>query len=90
MTNILIVEDSEDLAFGLRNNLEFEGYDVSVVHDGKTGLEMASGRTVGSRQKPVQPILLALFLWRQRCCRNLSKGGRLIGNTPQVSAGTNQ
>ena len=42
MTNILIVEDSEDLAFGLRNNLEFEGYDVSVVHDGKTGLEMAT------------------------------------------------
>ena len=42
MTNILIVEDSEGLAFGLRNNLEFEGYDVSVVHDGKTGLEMAS------------------------------------------------
>jgi two-component system alkaline phosphatase synthesis response regulator PhoP len=42
VTNILIVEDSEDLAFGLRNNLEFEGYDVSVVHDGKTGLEMAT------------------------------------------------
>ena len=42
MTNILIVEDSEDLAFGLRNNLEFEGYDVSVVHDGETGLEMAT------------------------------------------------
>ena len=42
MTNILIVEDSEDLAFGLRNNLEFEGYDVTVVHDGKTGLEMAT------------------------------------------------
>jgi two-component system alkaline phosphatase synthesis response regulator PhoP len=42
VTNILIVEDSEDLAFGLRNNLEFEGYDVTVVHDGKTGLEMAT------------------------------------------------
>ena len=42
MTNILIVEDSEDLAFGLRNNLEFEGYDVSVAHDGKMGLEMAT------------------------------------------------
>tara|TARA_B100000029_G_scaffold493832_1_gene556800 strand:+ start:704 stop:1384 length:681 start_codon:yes stop_codon:yes gene_type:complete len=42
VTNILIVEDSEDLAFGLRNNLEFEGYDVSVAHDGKMGLEMAT------------------------------------------------
>ena len=41
MKRILIVEDSEDLAFGLRNNLEFEGYKVLVTHDGKTGLDWA-------------------------------------------------
>ena len=41
MKHILIVEDSEDLAFGLRNNLEFEGYKVLVTHDGKTGLDWA-------------------------------------------------
>ena len=41
MKHILIVEDSEDLAFGLRNNLEFEGYKVMVTHDGKTGLDWA-------------------------------------------------
>ena len=45
MTSILIVEDSEDLAFGLRNNLEFEGYDVSVAPDGETGLKMATDRS---------------------------------------------
>ena len=41
MTHILIVEDNEDLAFGLRNNLEIEGYDVEVAADGATGLERA-------------------------------------------------
>ena len=41
MKHILIVEDSEDLAFGLRNNLEFEGYKVLVTHDGKTGLNLS-------------------------------------------------
>ncbi|RPG52013.1 MAG: DNA-binding response regulator [Gammaproteobacteria bacterium TMED1] len=41
MKRILIVEDSEDLAFGLCNNLEFEGYKVLVTHDGKTGLDWA-------------------------------------------------
>jgi DNA-binding response OmpR family regulator len=38
---ILIVEDNPDLAFGLRNNLEIEGYDVSVAEDGITGLGRA-------------------------------------------------
>tara|TARA_E500000331_G_C17249819_1_gene710610 strand:- start:980 stop:1663 length:684 start_codon:yes stop_codon:yes gene_type:complete len=45
VTSILIVEDSEDLAFGLRNNLEFEGYDVSVAHDGETGLKIATDQS---------------------------------------------
>src|SRR6266571_8928963 len=34
MTRILVVEDNADLAFGLRNNLEIEGYEVVVVEDG--------------------------------------------------------
>jgi DNA-binding response OmpR family regulator len=38
MPRILIVEDNADLAFGLRNNLEIEGYDVQVAHDGAAGL----------------------------------------------------
>lgn len=41
MTRILIVEDNPDLAFGLRSNLEIEGYDVSIAATGAAGLEQA-------------------------------------------------
>jgi two-component system alkaline phosphatase synthesis response regulator PhoP len=41
MKKILIVEDNVDLAFGLRNNLEIEGYAVNVEHDGPSGLSRA-------------------------------------------------
>jgi two-component system alkaline phosphatase synthesis response regulator PhoP len=36
---ILVIEDNEDLAFGLRNNLEIEGYEVGLAADGLVGLE---------------------------------------------------
>ena len=41
MTRILLIEDNADLAFGLRNNLEIEGYAVEVAEDGPTGLMRA-------------------------------------------------
>ena len=41
MTRILVVEDNADLAYGLRNNLEIEGYDVEVAADGEEGLRRA-------------------------------------------------
>lgn len=41
MARILLVEDNTDLAFGLRNNLEIEGYEVIVASDGERGLELA-------------------------------------------------
>jgi two-component system, OmpR family, alkaline phosphatase synthesis response regulator PhoP len=41
MRRILIVEDNPDLAFGLRNNLEIEGYDIAVAEDGLAGLRAA-------------------------------------------------
>lgn len=41
MKEILIVEDNEDLVFGLQNNLEIEGYGVDTATDGETGLEKA-------------------------------------------------
>jgi two-component system, OmpR family, alkaline phosphatase synthesis response regulator PhoP len=44
MTRILVVEDNADLAYGLRNNLEIEGYDVEVAADGEEGLEIARRR----------------------------------------------
>ena len=38
---ILLIEDNADLAYGLRNNLEIEGYQVEVVGDGTKGLTRA-------------------------------------------------
>ena len=35
---ILIIEDDADLGFGLRNNLEIEGYAVEIAVDGTSGL----------------------------------------------------
>lgn len=40
---VLVVEDNPDLAFGLRNNLEIEGYTVEVACDGLSGLHMVRG-----------------------------------------------
>jgi DNA-binding response OmpR family regulator len=41
MTRVLVVEDSPDLALGLRNNLEIEGYSVDIASDGPSGLAAA-------------------------------------------------
>ncbi len=41
MMRILVVEDNPDLAYGLRNNLEIEGYQVEVADDGTKGLARA-------------------------------------------------
>ena len=41
MTRILVVEDNEALARGLRDNLEYEGYEVAVAHDAAAGLAAA-------------------------------------------------
>lgn len=38
---ILVVEDNKDLAYGLRNNLEIEGYRVEIAGDGPAGIEQA-------------------------------------------------
>jgi DNA-binding response OmpR family regulator len=53
VTRVLIVEDNRDLAYGLRNNLEIEGYDVDVAVDGAEGLE---------RAKSTRPDLVVLDL----------------------------
>jgi DNA-binding response OmpR family regulator len=41
MTKILIVEDEPNMVTGLRDNFEFEGYEVITAEDGVTGLERA-------------------------------------------------
>jgi len=39
-TRILLVEDEEHLAAGLKFNLEAEGYQTQVAADGETALEL--------------------------------------------------
>ena len=41
MTRILVIEDNRNLATGLRNNLEIEGYEVEIASDGTSGLTLA-------------------------------------------------
>ena len=40
---VLLIEDNEKLALGLRHNLEFEGYQVAAAGDATTGLATARG-----------------------------------------------
>lgn len=42
MSRLLIVEDNVDLATTLARNLEFEGYEVRIAHDGVSGLAQAT------------------------------------------------
>ena len=41
MDKILIVEDDKAILMGLKDDLEFEGYEVSIALDGKEGLKQA-------------------------------------------------
>jgi DNA-binding response OmpR family regulator len=41
---ILVIEDNAALALGLRNNLEYEGYEAVVAHDAAGGLAAARAR----------------------------------------------
>ena len=42
--SILIVDDEQHLAAGIRENLEAEGYQTDVAHDGQAGLERIRGK----------------------------------------------
>lgn len=41
MQKVLIIEDEPDMVLGLRDNFEYEGYDVLVARDGREGLDRA-------------------------------------------------
>ena len=41
MNHVLVIEDNEELAYGLQNNLEIEGYEVALAGDGMSGLRAA-------------------------------------------------
>jgi two-component system, OmpR family, alkaline phosphatase synthesis response regulator PhoP len=42
--SILVVDDEQHLAAGIRENLEAEGYEADVAHDGRSGLERIRGK----------------------------------------------
>ena len=41
MQRVLIIEDEPDMVLGLKDNFEYEGYDVLVARDGREGLDRA-------------------------------------------------
>ncbi|MDQ0243506.1 DNA-binding response OmpR family regulator [Bacillus fengqiuensis] len=43
MTKILLIEDEKNLARFIELELKYEGYEVSVSYDGRSGLELAVG-----------------------------------------------
>lgn len=45
MSLILVIEDNEDLAGGIRHNLELEGYEVEWAENGEDGLALARERS---------------------------------------------
>ncbi|GJM30029.1 MAG: DNA-binding response regulator [Cyclobacteriaceae bacterium] len=55
MKQILIVEDEPNMRLGLKDNLEFEGYQVKVATDGKKGLDEITS-------KPYDLVLLDVML----------------------------
>ena len=71
MPCILVVEDNTDLAFGLRNNLEIEGYEVEVESDGQRGLT----KTVHERPDLIILDLMLPGLDGFRFLRELRSGG---------------
>ncbi len=42
MARVLVVEDDPDMAVGLRDNLEFEGFEVSVARNGEAAVSLAT------------------------------------------------
>lgn len=57
MKHILVVEDEEHLAIGIKYNLEAEGYDVSTIGDGPSALQM-----IDDEARSVDLVILDLML----------------------------
>ncbi len=71
MSRVLIVEDDKDLAFGLSDDLQVEGYEVDVVSDGGTAVQRA-------REDRWDLILLDVMLPHKdgfEVCRQLRRSG---------------
>jgi len=74
MSKILIVEDEPNMRLGLKDNLEFEGYEVDFAEDGETGLK-------NILEGNYNLVLLDVMLPRMSgfdVCRNVRKKGNNI------------
>ena len=68
---ILVVDDETHLADGIRENLEAEGYEATVAHDGVQGLERA-------REETFDLILLDVMMPKMdglKTCEELRRSG---------------
>ena len=68
---ILVVDDETHLADGIRENLEAEGYEAAVAHDGVQGLERA-------REETFDLILLDVMMPKMdglKTCEELRRSG---------------
>jgi DNA-binding response OmpR family regulator len=77
MKKILIVEDEAPMLQGLKDNLEFEGYEVDTASEGNAGLEKIMGN-------PYDLVLLDVMLPNISgfdICKNVRKAGI---NTPII------
>jgi DNA-binding response OmpR family regulator len=72
MDKILIVEDDKAILMGLKDDLEFEGYEVSITLDGKQGLKQAM-------DQEFQLIILDILLPElngYEVCKKLREAGK--------------
>ncbi|HZZ70746.1 MAG TPA: response regulator transcription factor [Pirellulales bacterium] len=73
MKHLLIVEDEEHLAIGMKYNFEAEGYDVTTAGDGPTALAK-----IEDREHPVDLVVLDLMLPGMSgyaVCEKIREGG---------------
>ncbi|MCS5679059.1 MAG: response regulator transcription factor [Acidimicrobiales bacterium] len=80
MSHILVVEDEEHLAFGIKFNLEAEGHVVSLAGDGQSALE----RLAASSDPPIDLVVLDIMLPGMSgyaVCQEIRQGGN---NLPVV------
>ncbi|MDO8632602.1 MAG: response regulator transcription factor [Phycisphaerales bacterium] len=74
MARILIADDEADMVTGLRDNLQFEGYDVIVAADGESALKAAT------TQSP-DLVLLDIMMPKMdglEVCRRIRQAGFMI------------
>ena len=88
MKRLLIVEDEEHLATGLRFNLEAEGYGVGVAETGEAALNALDGAT-----PPIDLVLLDVMLPGIdgfEVVRRLREGGSFVPVVMLTARGENE